>query len=108
MMKRSGTRSLELFGSSSGKGLVEIESVVEVAPVSPSVSHAEAEAAAGPSSSHLTTSHVEEIDSPSRLEVESISRSASPPELRAALCIFRCRTKLELSRLYLVTILREG
>ena len=43
MMKRNeqgGTASREEFASSSGKGLVEIESVVEVDTVSPSVSHA--------------------------------------------------------------------
>ena len=67
MMKRSGTRSLEEFGFSSSKGVGEIESVVDLNPVSHSVSPAGA--AAAPSPSHGATSDVETIDTPSRSEV---------------------------------------
>ena len=97
MMKRNeqgDTASREEFASSSGKGLVEIESVVEVDTVSPSVSHAEPEAGEAPSPSSVPTSDFERVVSPSRSEVDPISRGASSSTLRAALCIFRCRAKL--------------
>ena len=80
MKKRSDTRSpweVEEVGSSSGKGVGEIE----VDSVSGSVSHAEAEGAAAPSPSHVVTSGVEQVDSPSLLEVEPISRDTSPVSL---------------------------
>ena len=96
MRTRSITRSpleVEEVGSSSSKGLVEIEAVfevnsisnsvlpmVEVDCVSGSISQAEAEAAEAPS-----RSDVEQVDSRSRLEVEPISRSTCPPALRGAL-----------------------
>ncbi len=95
-MTRSATRSpleVEEFGSSSCRGLVEIEAVfevdsvsnfvslmVEVDSVSNSVSPAEAQAAEAPSRSDF-----DQVDSRSRLEVEPITRGAFPPELRAAL-----------------------
>ena len=106
MMKRNeqgDTASREEFASSAGKGVGAIESVVEVE----SVSHAEAEVAEAPSPSSVPTSDFERVVSPSRLDLEPVFRAASPPALRGALCIFRCRTKLELSRLYLVKILRD-
>ncbi len=97
MKKRSDTRSpleVDEFGSSSGKGVGEIEAVlevdsvsnsvlpmVEVDCVSSSVSPAEAEAAEAPSPSHVVTSGVEQVESRSRLEVEPISRGASPASL---------------------------
>ena len=79
MKKRSDTRSpweVDEFGSSSGKGVGEIEAVLEVDSVSNSVlpivevdcvssslSPAEAEAAEAPSPSHEATSDVEPIES---------------------------------------------
>ncbi len=96
MKKRSDSRSpleVEEVGSSSNKGLVEIESVVEVDSVSnavslmievdsvsSSISQLEAQAAEAPSRLDF-----EQFDSRSRLEVKSISRGASLSELRAAL-----------------------
>ena len=82
MMKRSAMRSpweVEEFGSSSGKGVGEIESVAEVQRVS----HAEATAAPAPS--HVASSDVEQVDKPSRSEVDPVCRGASPAELRATL-----------------------
>ena len=97
MKKRSGTRSpleVDELGSSSSKGLVEIEAVlevdsvtnsvlpmVEVECVSSSVSHAEAEAAEAPSPSHVATSDFELVNSPSRSEVDPVCRGASPTSL---------------------------
>ena len=77
---------MEEFGSSSGKGVGEIE----VERVSHSVSHAEATAA--PSPSHVANSEFGPVGSPSRseveqvnslsgLEVETLSRDASPASL---------------------------
>ncbi len=63
----------------------EIESVVEVDPISRSVSHAEAEAAEAPSPSHLATSDFEPFDSASRSEVDTVCRDASPASLSGAL-----------------------
>ena len=98
MMTRSATHSpleLEEFGSSSSKGLVEIDAVfevdsvsnsvspmVEVDSVSHSVSPAEVEAAEAPSPSHVATSGFEPVDSRSRL---TICRGACTPALRGAL-----------------------
>ncbi len=82
MMKRNEQGGT---ASSSGKGVVKSEAVVEVEPVSRSISHAEAEAAGAPSPSHVATSDFEPVDSPSRSEVDPISRGASPAELSAAL-----------------------
>ena len=82
MKKRSatcGNVEVQEFGSSSGKGVGEIESVVEVDPVSHS------EAAEAPSPSHVATSDVEPVDSPSRSEVDPVCLEASPPTLRGAL-----------------------
>ena len=97
MMKRNEQGEVEEFDSRLGSGMVESEAVLEVEPVSHSVSHAEAARSPTPGA----RSDVEPVDSPSRSEVDPISRgaSAASPELRAALkslCIFRCRTKLEL------------
>ena len=96
MKKGSDTRSpleVDELDSSSGKGVGEIEAVLEVDSVfnsvlpmvgvecvSSSVSPAEAEAAEAPS-----RLDVEQVDSTSRSEVDPISGDASPPELRAAL-----------------------
>ena len=92
MKKRSDTRSpleVDEFGSSSGKGVGEIEAVFELDSFSNSVlpmvgvdgvfnsfSPAEAEAAEAPSRSDF-----EQVDSTSRSEVELISRGASPASL---------------------------
>ena len=90
MMKRRATRSpwkVEEFASTSGSGIVEIDAVFEVEPGSRSVSSAEAEATEAPSpplvdvSTFITRSDVEQVDSRSRLEVEPISRGASPASL---------------------------
>jgi len=97
MMKRSATRSpweVDEFASSSSKGLVEIEAVFEVDSVSNSVSlkggvdsvsnsvsHAKAEAVEAPSPSHVATSEFGLVGSPSRSEVDKISRGASPASL---------------------------
>ncbi len=67
--------------------MVEIDAVFEVEAGSRSVSSAEAEATEAPSpplvdvSTFITRSDVEQVDSPSRLEVEPISRGASPASL---------------------------
>ena len=86
MMKRSGARSPEEFGSSSGKLIGEIESVVKVEPGSRSVSYVEAEAAEAPSPPPMFTfatgSDVEQVDSRSRLIV---FRGAYPPAPKAVL-----------------------
>ena len=82
MMMRIATRSpweVEEFASSSGKGVVKSESVVEVEPVSRSLSYAEA--AEAPSPSHVATSDFEPVDSPSRSEVDPVCRRASPASL---------------------------
>ena len=80
MRKRIATRSPEQFGSSSGKGVGEIESVVEVHPVS------HTEAAEAPSPPPMLTfgagSDVEQVDSRYRL---TVCRGACPPAPRAAL-----------------------
>ena len=110
MKKRSDTRSsleVDEFGSSSSKGLVELEAVfevdsasnsvslmvevdsasnsvslmVELDSVTSSVSTVEAQAAKAPSPSHVVNSDVEEVESRSRLEVKPISRGASPASL---------------------------
>ena len=84
MIKRSFTPApweVEEFASSSGKGVVKSEAVVEVQPVSRSISHAEAEAAEAPSLSHVATSDFEPVDSPSRSELDLVSRGASPASL---------------------------
>ena len=97
MKKRSATRSpleVDEFCSSSGKGVGEIEAVLEVDSVSNSVLHivevdcvsssispAEAEAAEAPSPSHVVTSGVEQVKSRSRLEVDPVCRCASPTSL---------------------------
>ena len=107
MMIRSATHSpweLEEVGSSSGKGVGEIEAVVEVNPVSRSVAHAEA--AAAPSPSHVTTSDFELVDSPSRSYVDQVdSRSRLEVEASSSLHAYlpllwlaelRCRSRLEL------------
>ena len=83
MRKRIATRSPLEFASSSGKGVGEIEAVVEVEPVSRSVSHAEAVAAEASSLSHVATSDFEPFDSPSRSEVQVAD--ASPASLSGAL-----------------------
>ena len=80
------------FGSISASGMLESEAVVEVKPVSRSLSPAVAEAVEAPSSPLVDVSSFV-----ARTEVDPISRGASLAELRAALhllCIFRCRTKL--------------
>ena len=84
MKKRSDTRSpweVEEVSSSSGKGVGEREAVVEVNPVSGFVSHEKAEAAEAASPSHVATSDVEPVDSPSRSEVDPVCRGASPASL---------------------------
>ena len=88
MMKRSGTRSpmeVEEFGSTSASGMLESEAVVEVNPVSRSVSPAVAEAAEAPSSPLVDVSSFV-----ARTEVDPISRGASPPSPRATLSSLFC------------------
>ena len=86
MLKRSPTSAPEWFSSTSGSVLINSEDVVEVEPVSRSVSHVEAKAAKASSPTPVFTfgagSDVEEVDSRSRL---TICRGACPPTLRAAL-----------------------
>ena len=82
MIKRSATPApwkVEEFASSSGKGVVKSEAVVEVEPVSRSISHAAASEA--PSPSHVATSEFEPVDLRSRLELDPISSGASPASL---------------------------
>jgi len=82
MMKRSVARSpseVEEFGSSSGKGIGEIEADRG----SQSVSHAQA--ADAPSPSHVATSNFGPVDSPSGSEVDPVCRGASPASLSGAL-----------------------
>ena len=105
MIKRSATRSsleLEEFCSTSGNGMVEVN------PVSRSISHAEeeAEAAADPTPSHGATSDAEQVDSPSRSEVEDVEESSSLHAYLALLCLveLRCRNRLELLAFCLATI----
>ncbi len=84
MMKRSGTPApwkVGEFGCTSGSVLVKSEAVVEVEPVSRSVSHAEEEAAEAPSPSDVATSDFEPVQSPSRSVVEPLCRGASPASL---------------------------
>jgi len=88
MTKRNATRSpweVEEFASSSGKGVGEIEDVVEVDRVSHSVSHAEAADAPSPALGDVSTfgalSDVEQVDSRYDLELDPISRGASPASL---------------------------
>ncbi len=76
MMKRSATPApweVEEFDSTSGTGLVETDAVGEVNPVFRSTSPAEPEEAPTPSPSHVSTSDFEQVESPSRLEVEPVS-----------------------------------
>ncbi len=100
MMKRNEWDGLaapwevEEFGSTSNIGMVESDALVEVDLVSPSVSHAEPEAGEASSPTSVPTLNFERVVSPSRSEVDPISRGASSSTLRAALCIFRCRAKL--------------
>ncbi len=94
---------MEEVGSISGSGRVESEAAVEVNPVSHSVSHAEGKASPGPS--HVATSDVEPVDSPSRSEVEEVAASSSSDAYLALLCLaeLRCRRRLELLAFCLAT-----
>ena len=85
--KRSATPAPEEFNSTSGSVLVKSDAVVEVQPDSRSISHAEAEAEAeaeaaeAPSPSHEATSDFEQVDSPSRSEVDPFCLGESPASL---------------------------
>ena len=102
MMKRSATPApweVEKFGSSSGKGVGEVNSV------SRSVSPAEGEAAATPSPPPVASSDVELFGSPSRSDVEEVAASSSLDAYLALLCLaeLRCRRRLELLAFCLAT-----
>ena len=98
-MKRNATRApweVEEFDSTSGSGMVEIDVVVELDPVSVSVSPAEAVEAPSPPS--VFASDVEQVNSGSRSEVEEVGASSSLRAYLALLCLaeLRCRIRLEL------------